>query len=169
MTGGIFVTDAQRFIIKLKPGKKCILWPKARGFETDYHGYGRLSYGGFSVFAHRFSYMVHVGPITAPDLVCHKCDTPACVNPKHLFLGDMKANFDDMVSKGRHKNTFFYINGRKTHCLMGHEYTKENTLYTTKGSRYCRRCASIKKKFKYQAKKERAAASSRNRERKSKW
>jgi hypothetical protein len=37
------------------------------------------------------------------ELVCHKCDTPLCCNPDHLFAGSAKDNFLDMKQKGRAK------------------------------------------------------------------
>lgn len=36
-------------------------------------------------------------------LVCHRCDTPVCVNLAHLFVGTASDNVQDMHQKGRAK------------------------------------------------------------------
>ena len=76
-------------------------------------GKGTSSYGYGCVFrnkiesgrvAHRLSYVIFVAPIPKGLFVCHHCDNPKCINPKHLFLGTAKDNSEDMVSKGRGRN-----------------------------------------------------------------
>jgi hypothetical protein len=78
----------------------CWLWRGTIG--TD--GYGKFWLRGKNPHAHRVAYELHSGsPVAAGMVVCHKCDTPACVRPSHLFVGTHKENSIDMVRKGRHR------------------------------------------------------------------
>lgn len=74
---------------------------------TNEHGYGVFNLTPRTkVYAHRFAWEVANGPIEwkAGELepcVLHRCDTPACCNPAHLFLGSRADNVRDMARKGR--------------------------------------------------------------------
>jgi len=69
----------------------CWLWTGAvRG-----DGYGAVWNGNRQIGAHRFSYQIHYGDIPDTLWTLHRCDTPLCVNPNHLYLGDSSQNQRD--------------------------------------------------------------------------
>ncbi len=92
---------ADRFWIKVnkRGAKGCWIWTAAKNNK----GYGMIQGETVREFitAHRASWVLHSGKIPKGACVLHKCDTPACVNPRHLFLGSQKENVHDMIAKGR--------------------------------------------------------------------
>ncbi len=68
----------------------------------DKNGYGRVSANYDTLPAHRLAYKISHGAIPPGRLVCHSCDNPPCINPKHLWLGTPHQNTSDAVRKKRH-------------------------------------------------------------------
>jgi hypothetical protein len=93
------------------PEAGCWFW---LGHARNGNLYGTVPLGkkGKKETASRFFYRHLVGPIPPGMGVCHRCDTPLCVNPDHLFLGTQKDNVDDMFKKGRNKKYAGVHNGR---------------------------------------------------------
>lgn len=70
-----------------------------QGAKTS-RGYGKIWDGQRLTLAHVYVYRTEVRDPNGLD-VCHKCDTPSCVNAGHLFAATHDENMADMVSKGR--------------------------------------------------------------------
>ncbi len=128
-------------------------WPKVdkRGpdecwpwLATKSKGYGYLwvppwiSGAACSRMMHATHISLHLNgnPVLLGMYVCHSCDNPICVNPKHLFVATQAENMRDCADKGRISSG----NAIKTHCKNGHEFTPDNTYNNKNGSRTCRIC-----------------------------
>src|SRR5215831_18664593 len=92
---------AKRVLANTKPQGACLIWQggcnslgygRIRSFED-----GKYTYHG----THRVIYAYYHHGIPEGLDVCHACDTPACVNIDHLWVGDQRANSQDAARKGR--------------------------------------------------------------------
>lgn len=87
------------FFSKVNKTNECWIWI---GYKNN-KGYGSFLYQG-GTLAHRYSYMIHNREeIPSGMMICHSCDNPSCVNPKHLWVGSAQDNIDDCVKKKRNK------------------------------------------------------------------
>jgi len=71
-------------------------WPWLGYKKPD--GYGLYGFGNQR--AHRVSWTIFRWPIPEGMLVLHKCNNRACVNPKHLYIGDHFDNAQDAKRSG---------------------------------------------------------------------
>ncbi len=78
---------------------ECWEWFGSR-YKKSGHGAFNLS-GGGQVVASRISYYLATNHDPGKQLVCHTCDNPPCMNPKHFFLGTQADNMHDCHIKGR--------------------------------------------------------------------
>ena len=87
-----------KFLANVQQSGECLIWTGS----THPAGYGQFYVRGRGrVFAHRYAYEMTKGEIPKGLCVCHSCDTPACVNPQHLWLGTHQDNIQDKVRKNR--------------------------------------------------------------------
>lgn len=103
-----------------------LFWRKVNKTDTCWNwtgfcnedGYGLRRWHGRKVYAHRFSWELHNGPIPAGLKVLHHCDNPPCIRPEHLFLGTQQDNIKDMDAKGRRNPARLERHGRAKLTLI---------------------------------------------------
>ena len=107
-------------------------WEWVGGMNTG-NGYGQIWNGQRKVLAHRYSYERVNGQVPKELELDHLCKNTLCVNPEHLEAVTRRVNMQRADSPNR----------VKTHCIRGHEFTEENTVFYTTGGydkRNCKTC-----------------------------
>lgn len=126
-------TPHARFWEKVGHGENgCWEW---QAFVSRF-GYGWFRFKGRMRVAHRFAYEDIHGSIPEGLTLDHLCRNRKYVNPAHLEPVTLSVNILRGISPSA-------LNLRKTHCLRGHAFTKENTyIHPSNGGRHCRACHS---------------------------
>jgi len=83
--------------VNIKSPDECWEW---MGYK-DKGGYGNISIRNYPTRTHRYAWELSYGFIPENMCVCHFCDNPPCCNPRHLWLGTINDNTQDMIKKGR--------------------------------------------------------------------
>lgn len=113
--------------ISPEPNSGCWLWTAASNGKN----YGAMWVGSTTCLAHRFSYMLHKGPISSSLEIDHTCRVTFCVNPDHLEAVPHVVNVR-RGDRGKYQR-------ERTHCAKGHPFDEENT-YRYKDNVWKRGC-----------------------------
>lgn len=119
--------------VSIKNPRECWEWLAAK----NNCGYGTFKLTkGKSWLSHRVAYLLEFGEIPKSKYVLHSCDNPACVNPKHLYIGTQFENMRDKSLRGRDydRNGERNSNAKLTEILVDRlraEYEKRETTQET--------------------------------------
>lgn len=108
---------------------------KWRG-ALDKDGYGKLKRKGFKGGPQHLFYTIHIGPIPEGKILCHSCDNPWCVNPKHLWPGTHLENEQDKDKKGRRKGFVnLSVEEKRKNSIRGGESLRDKSTPEERSSR----------------------------------
>jgi hypothetical protein len=118
-----FKTLTERLEEKIEriPESGCWIWMGS----VAYREYGIISYQGKRYKVHRLMWELHNNKKIPEGMeALHRCDTPPCMNPDHIFIGTKKDNMQDCIKKGRFKRPFFQGENHKNSKLKNDQIIK---------------------------------------------
>jgi len=149
--GGVTATEqiVARFASKIMidPETDCWYWQG----HLSRTGYGEFWVGHERHTAHRWSYLLFVGPLPDELVLDHLCRNRGCVNPKHV---EPVTNGENVLRGEGHSA----LNARKTHCVRNHPLPDERD---GSGRRICRECKSEESRRWNEKNREKAAENTR--------
>ena len=111
-------------------------------------GYGCFGADGKTHPAHRWLMAYLVGePLDHDEYVCHHCDNPPCVNPRHFYIGDHEQNMLDKANRGRAWSPATDAQREQTHCKRGHDLA--DAYVSKQGKRQCEVCRNDLRRARY--------------------
>ena len=117
----------QQFFSRVEFTDTCWLWTGSKN-----KGYGQVGVNGYPIGAHRAAYSWFNGGIDPTLDIDHLCRNSACVNPNHMEQVTRAEN----TRRGKRGD----LHQPPLHCVNGHEYTPENSIWPGGGRRRCRTC-----------------------------
>ena len=111
---GIRAGATGRFWRRVHKTEGCWLWSGPK----DNDGYGRAYHDGSTWRTNRLAWSLVMGPVPGDKWVLHRCDTPACVRPSHLFLGSHLDNMRDCLMKGRRPSGDAHLRSKLTQAKV---------------------------------------------------
>ena len=113
----------------------CRLWKGVRKAE----GYCQININGKFFGVHRVAYTLNKGAIPNGYVVDHLCGVRQCINPDHLEAVTQQENAK------RATRSLTTINAKKTHCIRGHTFDKDNTYRrpNNPNKRDCKACMKL--------------------------
>ena len=123
----------------------------ARNVEAELEEFVGQFSGNGAVRVHRLVMAIWNGfDLTSRLCILHKCDTPACINPDHLFTGTRVENMLDKCAKGRQSSR---PPSARTHCGNGHDLAAVGVYLSNRGysrpARVCKACSAAQKRRTY--------------------